>query len=114
MIALVPSGSVISYQQKLATDYSQIRNIPQCRDFPALLTRVIYTSGYTTVLPPKDSIYYAGEQIKLEECKQMEKETRDQSDNPFWHDLRKKRITASKLQRVAAGKKDYETLRWLS
>ena len=28
----------------------------------------------------------------------------------FWHDLRKKRITASKLQRVTAGKKDYETL----
>ena len=25
---LVPSGSVISYQQKLATDYSHIRNIP--------------------------------------------------------------------------------------
>ena len=26
---LVPSGSVISYQQKLTTDYCQIRNIPQ-------------------------------------------------------------------------------------
>ena len=107
---LVPSGSVISYQQKLATDYSHIRNIPQCRDFPDLPTRVIYTPGYTTFLPPKESIYYAGEQIKLEECKQIEKETRDQSDNPFWHDLRKKRITASKFKRVAARKKDYETL----
>ena len=107
---LVPSGSVISYQQKLTTDYSHIRNIPQCRDFPDLPTRVIYTPGYTTVLPPKESIYYAGEQIKVEECKQIEKETRDQSVNPFWHDLRKNRITASKFKRVAARKKDYETL----
>ena len=107
---LVPSGSVISYQQRFATDYSHIRNIPQCRDSPDLPTQVINTPGYTTVLPPKESIYYAGEQIKLEECNQIEKETRDQSDNPFWHDLRKKRITASKFKRVAARKKDYETL----
>ncbi|PFX24175.1 hypothetical protein AWC38_SpisGene11240 [Stylophora pistillata] len=66
--------------------------------------------GYTTVLPEKESIYYASEQIKLEECKQIEKETRDQSDNPFRHDLRKKRITASKFKGVAARKNDYETL----
>lgn len=35
---LVPNGSVISYQQKLATDYSHIKNIPQWRDFPDLPT----------------------------------------------------------------------------
>ena len=107
---LVPNGSVISYQQKLATDYSHIKNIPQWRDFPDLPTRVISTLGYTTVLPTKESIYYAGEQITLEETRRIEKETRDQSDNPYWHDLRKKRITASKFKRVAARKKDYETL----
>lgn len=42
---LIPSGSVISYQQKHATDYSHIRNITQCRDFPDLPTRVICTQG---------------------------------------------------------------------
>ena len=86
---------------------------PIASDFPPkkfIANLVINTPGYTTVLPPKESIYYAGEQIKLEECKQIEKETRDQSDNPFWYDLRKKRITASKFKRVAARKKDYETL----
>ena len=46
----------------------------------------------------------------MDECKQIEKQTRDQSDNPFWHDLRKKQITVSKFERVAAREKDYETL----
>ena len=110
---LVPSGSVISCQQKPATDYSHIRNILQCRDFPDLPTRVIYTPGYTTVLPPKESIYYAGEQIKLKECKQIEKETRDQSGNPFWHTSERNELQHQNSKGLQQGKKTMKPW-WLS
>lgn len=107
---LVPNGSVLSYQQKLATDYSHIQNINQSRNFPDLPIHVISIPVYITVLPQKESIYYQGLKITIEESVQIEKETQDQADNPFWHELRKKRITASKFKRVAARRKDYETL----
>lgn len=106
---LVPHGSILSYQQKLATDYSHVIKIPQCRDFP-LLPANNCAQTYSTALTRKESLYIQGQQITLEESHQVEKETRDQSDNPFWHEVRKKRITASKFKRVGARKKDYESL----
>ena len=106
---LVPKGSVLSYQQTLAPDYSYIRNIPQSEEFPKLPT-TICLQNYSAALQRKESLYFEGLQISLQESHEIEEQTRDQSKSPYWIKLRKSRLTASKFKRVAARKKDLESL----
>ena len=106
---LVPKGSVFFYQQMLAQDYSYIRNIPQSEEFPKLQT-TICLQNYSAVFQRKESLYFEGLQISIQESHEIEEQTREQSKSPYWIKLRKNRLTASKVKRVAARNKDFESL----
>jgi len=106
----VPKGSPLSYQQKVVPDYSNITKLPQSEDFPPLPLTILSLQTYSKVLTRKEAIYFEGHQLSLQECHAIEEQTRDQSKSPYWEKLRKTRITASIFKRVAARKKDYESL----
>lgn len=54
---------------------------------------------YSHVLSRSQSNALDSLQISAEQASIAEQETRDQSQNPFWHELRKRPLTASKFKR---------------
>jgi hypothetical protein len=93
---IVPEGSVLSYQQKLTPDFSNIVKIPQSEKFPNLPIQICLQT-YNTVLKEKELTHFDGQQILSSESHEIEKETRDQSNNPHWIELRKKQINCIQI-----------------
>ena len=78
------------------------------RSFPSYKQPCL--QNYSAVFQRKESLYFEGLQISLQESHEIEEQTREQSKSPYWIKLRKNRLTASKVKRVAARNKDFESL----
>lgn len=72
--------------------------------FPTLLQR------YETTLPYNQFQIFWGLSVTEEQARQTEEETRPQSNNTLWYQLRKSRVTASKFKRVCGRQRDFESL----
>ena len=105
----VPKGSLLSYQQPCLKDKSKFTRINQDQSLPALPVEVL-DPLYCHVLNHHDSKVMEGLEISLHDARQVERDTREQSDNPFWHEVRRRRLTASKFKRICARKKDLHPL----
>ena len=62
------------------------------------------------VLPRSQANVLDSLKLSLEQASNIEREAKDQSQNPFWHELRKWRLTASKFKQICSRKSDFEGL----
>ena len=104
----VPSGSVLSYQQKLDDDF--IMNVVDGVCFPDLPVHNYMNNNYNAVLHQSQQIQMEGLQISGNEIKRFEEKTRIQSQSPLWHKVQKHRVTASQIGRVYKRRKDDDSL----
>jgi len=105
----VPKGCVVSYQQPIIKENNKFLSINQ-RHTRTTLPAKILDPIYSHVLSRSQSNVLHSLQISAEQASITEQETRDQSQNPFWHELRKRQLTASKFKRVCSRKSDFERL----
>lgn len=92
-------GSVLSYQQKLATDY--VLNLMEVNDFPNLPVRNVMKDNVSYVLSENQVKKFDSLKLTELESIEMEESTREQSNDPKWHKLRHARITASSSGEIA-------------
>lgn len=104
----VPVGSPLSYQQKLNSTITDIVNRLDVRypdfTYPSL------QQPYNAVLPENQLNKIMGMNITDTTSKEVEKQTRLQSHNKTWHDVRKNRITSSVFKYVCSRKSDFAAL----
>ncbi|CAC5376443.1 unnamed protein product [Mytilus coruscus] len=93
-----PKGSILSYQQKMASDY--LLNLIDNNSFLELPLKNVMINNFETVLM-KDSL-----KVTLLESKEIEEGTRLQSNDPKWHKIRRDRITASHAGEIAKRRAD--------
>ena len=105
----VPKGCVVSYQQPTINEKSKFMSIGQDHSIPTLPAKLL-DPICSHVLPRSQASVIDSLRISVEQASTIEQETRDQSQNPFWHELRKRRLTASKFKRVCSRKSDFEGL----
>ncbi|XP_048749370.2 uncharacterized protein LOC125661419 [Ostrea edulis] len=97
-------GSVLSYQQKLATDY--VLNLMEVNDFPNLPVRNVMKDNVSYVLSENQLKKFDSLKLTELESIEMEESTREQSNDPKWHKLRHARITASSSGEIAKRRAD--------
>ena len=90
-----PRGSLLSYQQPLDGDL--MCNVHEGIVFPNLPVLNVMENNYNTVLDNSSTTKFNGLSISPDESVQLEKNTRDQSQNPLFYKLRENRLTASKF-----------------
>lgn len=103
---VVPKGSVLSYQQP-ATNDVPIHNHPNIC-VPEFTFPII--SYPDVVLTEKQQLFYESLSVTVQQSREYEKLTREQSLTKDWHRLRKYRITASGFKNVCSRRKDFESL----
>ena len=105
----VPKGCIVSYQQPTINEKSKFMSIGQSHSIPTLPAKLL-DPICSHVLSRSQASVIDSLRISVEQASTIEQETRDQSQNPFWHELRKRRLTASKFKRVCFRKSDFEGL----
>ena len=105
----VPKGCVVSYQQPTIKENSKFLCIQQRDTLPALPAKLLHPLC-SHVLPRSQANVLDSLKVSLEQASNIEQETKDQSQNPFWHELRKRRLTASKFKQICSRKSDFEGL----
>ncbi|KXJ17593.1 hypothetical protein AC249_AIPGENE24412 [Exaiptasia diaphana] len=94
-----PKGSLLSYQQKLHSDY--IINLYNVLDFPNLPVKNVMITNYNYTLRQQQWVTLHGIEVNKEMAIELEESTRLQSSDPKWHKLRVDRLTASKAGEIA-------------
>ncbi|XP_062585920.1 uncharacterized protein LOC134247605 [Saccostrea cucullata] len=104
----VPFGCPLSYQQKLNSTITDILNHPDVvyPNFPYPNLQ----QSYNTVLPENQLNMLLGMHITETTSKEVEEQTRLQSQNKTWHDVRKNRITSSVFKDVCSRRADFAAL----
>ena len=105
----VPKGSVISNQQPVVNEKNKFVCIEQNHNIPNLPTKLL-EPVYSHVLLHTQANVLDSLKVSTKQAHQIEQETRDQSCNPFWHELRKRRLTASNFKRVCSRRSNSESL----
>ena len=106
----VPKGSVLSYQQKPSPPAdSHIVHPQHPETFPELQMPTLDTN-YSSVLNHKELSLFMGLNVDNDISTQIERQTRDQSHNKKWHDVREHRITSSVFKTVCSRKADFQSL----
>ncbi|XP_019630250.1 PREDICTED: uncharacterized protein LOC109474389 [Branchiostoma belcheri] len=105
----VPHGSVLSYQQKPQQKNGDIINHPCKPTYPAFPVPPL-PSTYHHVPSQTEQEVYLGLHLTLSQAHEVEENTRDQSHNKIWHDVRKHRLTSSIFKQVCSRKKDHSSL----
>ena len=107
----VPKGSVLSYQQKLGSDY--VINDLGHTEFPPLPLVEAgdrFQNNISLCLTSSQDITYKSLDVSQEKAYNVEQNTRGQSDNQLWYFMRSKRVTASKFGVVAKRLSNFESL----
>ena len=106
----VPHGSVLSYQQKVnAISSGSIINIVDAPPYP-WFPLPEQPHAFEIVLTNAQQEIFQGIHITASQSKEIELETRQQSQNNQWHALRLQRLTSSYFKQIYSRKKDFETL----
>ncbi|XP_068700401.1 uncharacterized protein [Montipora foliosa] len=98
----VPKGCVLSYQQRMSTDY--VINDFTCTAFPELPldnSDERFENNYSICLDNKQQAAFEALSVTREASLKVQEQTITQSSSSIWYLLRKKRITASKFGLVA-------------
>jgi len=105
----VPLGSPISYQQRLELKDGDIIKHPSHPTFPTFaLPPLESTFSYVLRQPEQEMIL--GLHVTKEQALKVEVNTRKQSHNKLWHDVRKNRITSSVFKQVCSRQGDHDSL----
>lgn len=108
----VPKGCVLSYQQKLSTEY--IINDFTCTGFPVIpldSAELGFQNNFSGFpLNAKQQAAIQSLAVTPEACLKVQEQTVTQSSCGIWHLLRKKRITASKFGIVAKRVANFDSL----
>ena len=104
----VPYGSPLSYQQKPSSAVGDIEKHPDV--FVPSFPKPDLLCTYNTVLRESEQNVYLGQHVLPSTTEDVEQQTRQQSKNSVWHDLRKKRITSSVFKDVCSRKSNFDTL----
>lgn len=104
----VPQGSVLGVQQKLENEY--VLNVFDCVSFPSLPYKNSMQNNLNIVLSKDKNILLEGLKLSMNEIIKFEEQTRLQSKTPLWHQIRKHRITSSKVGDVFKRRKNNDTL----
>jgi hypothetical protein len=100
-----PHGSVLSYQQRLDSDY--ILNVFDDCTYPYLPVVDCMINNVNFVLSYQQFISFEGIQVNSRnEVHLFEEQTRLQSGSPLWFKLRKTRVTASHVGEIFKRKKE--------
>lgn len=105
----VPSGSVLSYQQKPAQSSGDIIHHMQEELFPEF-SMPHQVNIYQTVLNHRENDMVMGLQTNTQLSSEIEKETRLQSSTKLWHDVRRHRLTSTMFKDICVRRADFETL----
>lgn len=105
----VPTGSVLSYQQKPLTYTGDIINHYVQQDFPELLLPEQH-SHYNRVLNFAEHNLYLGMHIDRTHALELDEQTRSQSANKLWHEIRRHRITSTMFKDICVRKADHGKL----
>jgi len=107
-----PPGSVLSYQQKLSSDYvlNVYDNSVFDSHFPLLPVANVMINNTQCALTYEQLISFEGIIASEDEVYKFEEQTRLQSDSPLWFKLRKTRMTASNIGKIFTRKKDHHKL----
>ena len=79
----VPKGCVVSYQQPTIKENSKFLWINQTDTLPALPAKLL-DPLCSHVLPRSQANVLDSLKVSLEQASNIEQETKDQSQNPFW------------------------------
>ena len=107
----VPKGCLISYQQKMSSDY--VINDFTCTAFPELpleSAKDRFENNVSVCLEANQQALFDSLSVTSEISLKVQEQTITQSSSETWHLLRKKRITASKFGTVARRVSNFETL----
>lgn len=104
----VPFGSPLSYQQKV-TDSPQDIDNHQIKAFPNFPLPNL-ECNYSTVLTEHQSELYEGLATSHSLSKEIEEQTRKQSQNKLWLSVRKQRLTSSIFKDICSRRKDFTSL----
>ncbi|XP_076070586.1 uncharacterized protein LOC143042205 [Mytilus galloprovincialis] len=102
-----PTGSAISYQQKLSSHY--ILNILD-EDFPILPVDNVMLNTLQVALDRNKTTSFNAIQVSMDETRTIEVMTRLQSNDPRWHAVRRDRLTASVAGDIVKRRADNEPL----
>ncbi|XP_045178965.2 uncharacterized protein LOC123538734 [Mercenaria mercenaria] len=105
----VPTGSVLSYQQKLSED-EFVQNVFDGIDFPKLPFQNVMIHNYCYTLDREQQLKMECLILTLDDIEHTQEDTRVQRKSPLWYEIRKHRITASVIGRIYKRKKDDESL----
>ena len=106
----VPYGCVLSYQVKeMNRKPEDIINIPNAPPYPDF-TLPDQATSLNTVLDQMSQDILDGLQITADVSKDVEFQTRRQSETQLWYDSRKQRLTSSCFKRICSRRKDFESL----
>lgn len=105
----VPTGSVLFYLQKLLTNTGDIINHKVQQDFPELLLPEQH-SHYNRVLSFAEYNLFLGMHIDRTHALESKEQTRSQSANKLWHEIRRHRITSTMFKDICVRKADHEKL----
>ncbi|XP_055999005.1 uncharacterized protein LOC130047656 isoform X3 [Ostrea edulis] len=103
-----PKGSPLATQQKLHSDY--VLSILDAGDFPNIPMKNHMDNELQVVLNYNKSIQFQSLTLSENECFEIEKSTRLQSQDPKWHRIRKDRIIASVAGDIIKRRKEYGPL----
>ncbi len=106
----VPKGSLLSYQLKepasTSGDITPIGNIA----YPLRFNFPHFERAFVGPLDAACDCFYGGLFVAEEQSHTIESETKGQSNDRIWHDLRKPRITATSFKRVCSRRGDFDKL----
>lgn len=105
----LPKGSVLSYQQTVDDDASDIIN-DRAKKEPPIPPLPEQPIDYLYVLSEAEQKYQEGIDISAHTSIELERQTVGQGDSKTWHNVRSMRITSSKFKHIVVRQKDFETL----
>ena len=107
----VPKGCLLSYQQKLSSEY--IINDFTCTAFPELpleCAEVRFHNNVSVCLNNQQQATFDSLAVTMDMSHKVQEQTVTQSSSEVWHLLRKRRITASKFGIVARRLSNFDSL----
>lgn len=102
----VPKGSVLSYQCPTAVSH-EICKHPEAPSFPKLPLHGYRLDRHMNYVPSFEEYYHIESLMVTSELSCIiEKNTREQSENPLWKELRQPRLTSSRFGEVYSARGD--------
>ena len=105
-----PKGSVLSYQQKMSSDYILNDILVQYPELPLNGATERFENNFCTRLDNDKQALLESLSITRHVAIEIEQKTVQQSSSSLWHSMRKKRITASKFGLCAKRQSGFESL----